>query len=385
MILYDNSSKPQSIVEEPLVFKMRKVLIFTSKMGHLSLAQAVEESFAQAGWQTKVHLSEFKSFFWYKPIYLFWPALFKFCFKVTQKKRVINIFRLIGRYSNDSEKIGLISVFKPDLVVSTHLLHNAGLERLKEEFGYKFINLVADPRTFHPVQISPLADLNLFYDEQAREMAIKLGLNEKKAVAVGWMTRKSFYSAFARETKKADSLRILFCEGTWGRFQMSKLLPAFLKIPAKIKLTLISGENQALYSLFRGYKKGIDKRLLKPSGELEVECYRYRADLDQLMARSDLVVGKAGPNLLFEAVAAGKPFMVISHVHGQENGNLEIIRQKKLGWVVEEPKVAGQFLKKIALNPKLLGQCRASVVKEREKNIKAGKRIVELAGKLISS
>jgi len=45
------------------------------------------------------------------------------------------------------------------------------------------------------------------------------------------------------------------------------------------------------------------------------------------MAQSDLVAGKAGPNILFEAVAAGKPFLTLTHVHGHESGNLEIIKE----------------------------------------------------------
>ena len=78
----------------------------------------------------------------------------------------------------------------------------------------------------------------------------------------------------------------------------------------------------------------------------------FTKELDKYIKISDLVIGKAGPNLLFETVAAKKPFMAVSHIHGQEDGNLEIIRNYKIGFVEENQIKAIKLIKSIINKPK---------------------------------
>jgi processive 1,2-diacylglycerol beta-glucosyltransferase len=51
------------------------------------------------------------------------------------------------------------------------------------------------------------------------------------------------------------------------------------------------------------------------------------------MAAADVIMGKAGPNMLFEAVTLGKPFIATAYIPGQEEANLEFIRRHGLGKV----------------------------------------------------
>jgi UDP-N-acetylglucosamine:LPS N-acetylglucosamine transferase len=72
------------------------------------------------------------------------------------------------------------------------------------------------------------------------------------------------------------------------------------------------------------------------------------------MQASDLVIGKAGPNSVFEAVACLTPFFATTHIAGQEDGNLDIIRELKLGYVEEDSVKAAKLLHQIIENPKQL-------------------------------
>ena len=51
----------------------------------------------------------------------------------------------------------------------------------------------------------------------------------------------------------------------------------------------------------------------------------------EVLGASDIVFGKAGPNFLFDSVACQKPFVSMTHIGGQEDGNVELIKKKKLG------------------------------------------------------
>jgi UDP-N-acetylglucosamine:LPS N-acetylglucosamine transferase len=76
--------------------------------------------------------------------------------------------------------------------------------------------------------------------------------------------------------------------------------------------------------------------------------------MHEYIAASDVVIGKAGPNLIFESVACRKPFIAISHISGNESGNLGMIKDYNLGWVAENPFTAGKLIKDIIADPGLL-------------------------------
>ena len=65
----------------------------------------------------------------------------------------------------------------------------------------------------------------------------------------------------------------------------------------------------------------------------------------EVLTACDIVFGKAGPNFLMETVVRRKPFVAISHVAGCENGNLDLIRERGLGWIKEKHDDLAEFIK----------------------------------------
>ena len=55
------------------------------------------------------------------------------------------------------------------------------------------------------------------------------------------------------------------------------------------------------------------------------------------MRAADIVIGKAGPNTIFESVATRTPFFATSYLPGHETGNLEIITDYQIGLVAKNP------------------------------------------------
>ena len=60
-------------------------------------------------------------------------------------------------------------------------------------------------------------------------------------------------------------------------------------------------------------------------------------DIAPYMAAADIIMGKAGPNILFESVMLGKPFFATTFIPGQEQENLAFIQRHGLGWVALHP------------------------------------------------
>ena len=117
------------------------------------------------------------------------------------------------------------------------------------------------------------------------------------------------------------------------------------------------------------------------SENFNIKLVQYTDKMGDYIACADLVVGKAGPNLLFEAIAMERPFLAICHIHGQEDGNLGIIRKKKLGFVEENSKKASNLLKKIIENPEMLKKFEKTIKKESLHNRQAGKILLKTLSK----
>ena len=87
-----------------------------------------------------------------------------------------------------------------------------------------------------------------------------------------------------------------------------------------------------------------------------------------MLTASDIVFGKAGPNFLFDVVARKKPMVAITHIGGQEDGNIEIIKKKGLGWVKEKPGQAADFLLEYLEDPKYYQRKFRNNIREEARN-----------------
>jgi UDP-N-acetylglucosamine:LPS N-acetylglucosamine transferase len=105
-----------------------------------------------------------------------------------------------------------------------------------------------------------------------------------------------------------------------------------------------------------GRNKGLKQQLEQVSYPRHItpHIYGFVDDLASLIHASDLVVAKAGPNIIFESAAASKPFIATHHIKGQEDGNLDMIRYNQIGFVEENPLQAAQLLTQIISAPQIL-------------------------------
>ena len=109
---------------------------------------------------------------------------------------------------------------------------------------------------------------------------------------------------------------------------------------------------------------------------LGVTLFPYLKSPEYLMFASDIVVGKAGPNFMFECLALERPILANGCLPGQEEGNLEFITKSKVGWTEEDPKKAALLAIKLLNDPKL--------IEEKKRNIKNISNIFEGSDKKVA-
>lgn len=348
-----------------------KVGIFTTVEGHLSICEAVEASLPSDQFECIRYFELDSIFNLYVPIYQVFPQIIKAPFELIKNKKVQKMLYEIFRRRYDEKLAEFFEKNKPDLVISTIYLFNPSLEVLCQQYDIPFLNMVADPRSIFPQEISPIG-LNFVFDKETAKQAVRF-VPDASCLVSGWFVRPEFTPTLKKETLKQElgfdqEKQVFFvASGSEGSALVMKILPALFSVTQSVTVVVACGNNETLRRSVNLLAKYLNKDKEKPL----LIALPFTKEIARYMQAADLIVGKAGPNTLFESIATLTPFMAISHIPGQESGNLDIIRQYKLGWVEENPLRAIRLLIKLAQNPKQLRQWDGSLKKMAATNRKA--------------
>lgn len=368
-----------------------QILVFTAIQGHLSLAEAVVEILnSEQGYNLEVSNLFGQEIFWslYRFIYRFFPIGIKLPFYLvkTQKSRQL-LYKYFHQMKGEEIET-VIRKYQPLLIVNTYFGYIPTLDLLRKKYEYRYINIISDPISINPFTLSREADYNLAFDETAVKIGQEVGIEAKRIKTIGWLTRPQFYQRIGPQPVRRrlgfqKTITFLVCGGSEGNGAVLNTLPSllFAHHPHKLQLIFISGTNKRLRQLIK--QANI---LAKKLGFQETKMVNlgFTHKMADYMAISDLVIGKAGPNLLFESVARQKPFVAISHISGQESGNLDLIKKYKLGWVAEDPLSFNRLIKKLLKNPQLISQKKKDLQPLYLKNKRAITAFRQLVNQLLS-
>ena len=381
----------------------KRILVLTDKMpwGHRSIAKAILGYLTPVAEKNnwKVDYDEVELQFkvaneLYVLIYRFWPQIGKVNLKMMENELLRKAFVEVL----DSDLPSLVEKmeeYQPDLVISTYFMHSHALVKWRREKrkSFQLWNVVADPWTINPVSFVSGAEKNLVYDEKGEKLAIRLGIDKDRVVKTGWWVRKEMYRdelsnlSYRNMVRKklgfSNNMPVVFVGGgSLGTNSIAKLFPALLLVKREIGIIFNSGTDKMMFGMVERFSKLVKK--LKLNKMIRIVNLGWVEDMGQVLSACDVVFGKAGPNFLFDVVAVGRPLVAITHVGGQEDGNIEIIEKKKLGWVREKLTQPVDFLLKYAERPeKYNHRFDSTIATEAENNRQTEKKIVELVKKTL--
>lgn len=249
----------------------------------------------------------------------------------------------------------VVNKYKPDLIISCYFFHSISLARLREDFAtnYKLWTVVADPWSINPISFVEEADLNLVYDEVGISEGLRLGVKRERLMATGWWTREEMFDPQLRIANYklrikqrlgfGDDRPIIFVGGgSLGTSSLPRVLAALMLVKKPVGLIINTGTDKLSYNLVEEYVR-LFKRI-RTNDLVQIKNMGWIDNMGEILSVCDIVFGKAGPNFLFDAVASEKPFVATTHIGGQEDGNIELIVKKKLGWVKEKNWEISEFL-----------------------------------------
>jgi UDP-N-acetylglucosamine:LPS N-acetylglucosamine transferase len=337
-----------------------KILIFTSKTGggHVSLAEALRDRLDQAfeieildPQPSLIHLH-------YRLVsrhaLRVWAAEFKFS---DQPRRSLNAHKVFSRLF--ARNVGqVLTQVQPDLVMTTYPFLTYEVTRAMRQIGQRkpFIMLFTDPNGVHQSWLTERgAEANFAPTREVYDQALAAGFDPARLHLTGWPVRGQFYRPFSPQ-QRADTLHRLGLEagrftvflqgGGEGAARFNRTVESVLAVP-EIQVILAAGTNQSLISRFAQRSR--------------LSVVPFTKEIAPFMAAGDVVMGKAGPNMLFEAVTLGKPFIATAYIPGQEQANLAFIDRHGLGWVALKPEKQRGLIENLAANSDRVQSMQASV------------------------
>lgn len=360
---------------------MKKILIFASRTGggHISLAEAIRDR-VQPKYEVQIvdpqpgviHLH-------YRMVSRHALWLWEAEFKLSDGQRRARVAHEVAKHTLAVPVARAIHQARPDLVISTYpfltseVVYAMRLFRLERPFAMLF----ADPNGVHRSWLTEKHAAAAFAPtRETYEQALASGFDPRRTHFTGWPVRGQFYHAGPNTRSEVlprlglDERRFtIFLQGGGeGAAHFALTVEGLLGIDG-VQIILATGSNRALYREYQGRDR--------------IQPLPFTREIAPYMAAADVVMGKAGPNMLFESVTLGKPFIAASYIPGQEEVNLEFIARHGLGWAALTTREQQDLIRSLRSSPREMEAKLTSVQAYRLENAAATAQIPNLIDRLI--
>lgn len=260
-----------------------------------------------------------------------WKLLWATLAQPTLQQRILDDIGFLVR----ADIIAYYRALRPDLIVSVHpLLNHIGLDCLRAaNLAIPFVTVVTDLITFHPTWIDPRVTRCIVPTEAARQRAITLGMAPEKLAVYGQPVSLKFAQPLVDKAQLRHKLglaserpTVLLAGGGEGGGQISEIARAIAQQATQTQLLIVTGRNAALR-----------QELSALAWEIPTHIYGFVDNMVELMQAADMLVTKAGPGTISEALITGLPMILSGYIPGQETGNVQFVEENGVGLYVTEP------------------------------------------------
>jgi 1,2-diacylglycerol 3-beta-galactosyltransferase len=278
----------------------------------------------------------------YAPVIKYSPKLWGQLYYWLDDERKLEQLERLSRPFILRELKKLILEKRPDVIVSVHPLVNHLTVKAIRETGISlpFIVVITDPVTLHRAWIAPQVDRCIVATPAAKKNAVRYGMPERKIRVIGMPIDPKFIDKAEARAKAGNKARglftILLMGGGEGAGGMAEIIEEFERTGFDGQLIIIAGRN-----------KQLEKKLKARKFSFKTKIFGFTDKVPELMGESDLVITKAGPGTIAEAMAMGLPIIITSWLPGQEEGNVEFVVRENVGRVSKDPRRVVELVREI--------------------------------------
>jgi 1,2-diacylglycerol 3-beta-galactosyltransferase len=283
---------------------------------------------------------------WY-PYMVKAPDLWGASFRITDgraRARAITatIWPVAARYARR-----IINQHPSDLVVTVHPFGNSFILKALGNHRPPFITVVTDMVTTHALWFDNRADIICVPTETARQRAIEYSMSPEKVVVVGQPIAAKYCAPVGDKSVlrrslgwPEDKFTVVAVGGGEGMGPLAQTARAIGESGLDVSLVVVAGRNERL-----------KERLESINWPIPIHIYGFTRQLPDFMRAADVLVTKAGPGTIAEALAAHLPLILYARLPGQEDGNVTFVRETETGVWAPTPQRVVATLRHWAENP----------------------------------
>jgi len=326
--------------------KPRIVFLFSDTGGgHRSAAEAIIEALdLEFPGKYAYEMVDFFKEYSPPPLNLAGPAypymskmeyLWEFTFKASDDPDLIRvIFSAFWPYI----RLGMYKMLREnpsDIYVSVHPLINIpflrGMQRRNIQTPYMIV--VTDLVSSHTAWFAKEATLISIPTEQARVPAIQAGVEPEKLRVIGLPVDDRFCKppGDKKVLRKAlgwpqDKTIILLVGGGEGMGPLGSVSKEINEANLDASLVIVTGRNKKLKDEMKAIEWTIPTKV-----------YGFVTEMPNFMRAADILITKAGPGTICEALNANLPIILYHRLPGQEEGNVSYVTDEGAGVWAPEP------------------------------------------------
>jgi processive 1,2-diacylglycerol beta-glucosyltransferase len=276
------------------------------------------------------------------------PELWGMMFAKTDKPKMAHALNRVRAIFPSNSRVRFrryVKQFKPDVVLCTHYFPLETLNHLRQKRGGPrpiAVSIVTDFEA-HALWMDSCVDLYCVAAEETKARLVARGAAEADVVVTGIPISAKFSAKLnAKTVRKGLGLRddlpvLLVPSGGFGMGPVGAILAELDKLDRPFQTVVVTGRNEDLR-----------RELAAQDRKHPTHVLGFASNMHELMAVADLLITKPGGLTSSEAMAMGRPLMILNPIPGQEAANSDFLLEHgaaaKVNRVEDLPYRIGQLL-----------------------------------------
>jgi processive 1,2-diacylglycerol beta-glucosyltransferase len=354
-----------------------RILVLSASVGagHVRAAEAVELALQRYGEQATVANYDVLAFMApafrkvYRDGYFGMvknaPRVLGWLYEATDKPFHPDRIRQKIEQAGATELLHKIREFNPDVVVCTHFLPTAMLdrERRKGRVEARIVTVVTDFEV-HGMWLAAPSDHYFVATDEAEAHLQALGIAPSAITVSGIPTHPLFNQKKDRlEMRRKHGWRedlpaILVSAGGFGAGNAERMVESLIEAKLAAQIIAVCGKSAPLKAAIDQIAAGRntqDLPVLKAVG--------FTTEMDELMTAADLMIGKPGGLTTSESLVKGLGWVVVNPIPGQEEKNAIYLMEQGIGVWSDNQHTLGFKVRSVLEQPGRLAEMRKNALR----------------------
>jgi len=222
--------------------------------------------------------------------------------------------------------------------------------------------IVLNPEPFdaHYIWFSHAFDWSMVFSRKSYDEIVEKGVPARKVKVFPF----PISPRYAKRTESKEELRrkigievepftFLLFFGAEGRGPAKKYLRAMFARGIDAQVVVVCGKNRKL-------RAELEEAAAHHKGRTRIVVRGFATNLPDYIAASDVVVGKSGPNQVFESLLQERPIVISSYL-ANERQTSDWVIANGLGWLCRTDEQFAMLAVRLVAHPELIRRCECNI------------------------